>query len=230
MRTLGIGSLTILFVSLAACGGGEALTIPIAFPPTITGVQPPGGPTAGGAVITVTGTNFTSLTSVTVGGALCLNVNVPNTTTLTCTVPAGSVGAKDVVVSTATGSATAAGAYTYVAALLEAPTKGHAPVLDVLIQDAAGSLVAVLEDVLNGVSGDGRWYGAEPFSALAAVAAAGPDESWGTAGGHTFGLDPEFGVLFWFAGADRDDLAGFPHGWCLAPELRGADRVLVLAR
>jgi len=86
--------------------------------PTVTAINPPNGTTAGGTPVTITGTNFlTGLTSVTIGGALCSGVAVGSTTSLTCTTPAGTAGAQNVVV-TVTGAAstgTLTGGFTYIA-------------------------------------------------------------------------------------------------------------------
>jgi formylglycine-generating enzyme required for sulfatase activity len=67
----------------------------------------------GGTLITVTGTNLTGTTSVTVGGVAATSVSVTNATTLTATTPAGAIGAKNIVITAAGGSATATGAFAY---------------------------------------------------------------------------------------------------------------------
>ncbi|MFM7135191.1 MAG: di-heme oxidoredictase family protein, partial [Planctomycetota bacterium] len=51
--------------------------------PTITGVAPSSGPAAGGTAITITGTNLTGTSSVTVGGAAATSVSVVSATTVT---------------------------------------------------------------------------------------------------------------------------------------------------
>jgi formylglycine-generating enzyme required for sulfatase activity len=94
-------------------------------PPTISAVAPAAGPTSGGTAITVTGTNLTGTTSVTVGGAACTNLEVVSDTTLTALTPAGTAGVRDVSVTTPIGTVTLAAAYTYVnvpvwASLMEA--------------------------------------------------------------------------------------------------------------
>jgi hypothetical protein len=68
--------------------------------PTITGVSPNTGPTAGGTAVTVTGTNFFAPMTVTFGGVAATNVVVVNGTTLTATTPAHAAGSVDVVVQT----------------------------------------------------------------------------------------------------------------------------------
>ena len=65
--------------------------------------------------MTISGTNFVvGGTTVSVGGQPASDVVVAAATTLTAVVPAGPVGPSDVVVSTVGGTATAAGAFTYV--------------------------------------------------------------------------------------------------------------------
>lgn len=84
--------------------------------PTVTGISPTGGPTAGGTSVTITGTNFTGAIGVTIGGAAATGVTVVNATTITAATPAGTAGAKDVAVTTAGGTGTGTGLFTYVAA------------------------------------------------------------------------------------------------------------------
>ncbi len=89
--------------------------------PTISNVTPSTGSTAGGTSVTITGTNFVSGTTVTIGGVSATGVSVTNSTTLTANTPAYASGslAKDVVVNNGSGSATLSNGFTYTAA---APT------------------------------------------------------------------------------------------------------------
>ena len=84
-------------------------------PPTVAAISPTQGPTTGGTAVTITGTNFTGATSVTIGGAAATGVTVVNSTTITGTTPAGTIGAKNVVVTTPGGTATGTGLFTYTA-------------------------------------------------------------------------------------------------------------------
>jgi uncharacterized protein (TIGR02145 family) len=86
--------------------------------PTIASITPDEGPTTGGTFVTITGTNFIdndNITSVTIGTETCVIAEPSDVTdtTITCTTPAGTEGAKDVVVTTEHGSATAENAFTY---------------------------------------------------------------------------------------------------------------------
>jgi uncharacterized repeat protein (TIGR02543 family) len=108
-----------LAVHLVADGGWVSSTSPRVFsyvsPPTITLLSVTSGPLAGGTSTVITGTNLSSATSVTVGGVAATRGS--NTaTSLTITVPSGTSGAKDVVVTTAAGSVTAVNAYRYAGA------------------------------------------------------------------------------------------------------------------
>lgn len=84
-------------------------------PPDITSVSPPSGSAAGGTQLTISGTGLAGATSVTVGGATASVVS-NSATELVVTTPAGTVGSADVVVTTANGSDTLAGGFTYTAA------------------------------------------------------------------------------------------------------------------
>jgi formylglycine-generating enzyme required for sulfatase activity len=93
--------------------------------PALAFVTPSGGTTLGGTTITLSGANLTGTTSVRIGGVAATNVTVVNATTVTAVTPAGTLGAKDVVLTTALGTTTLAGGFTYVniptwATLLEA--------------------------------------------------------------------------------------------------------------
>jgi hypothetical protein len=81
--------------------------------PTIATVTPSTGPAAGGTVVTIVGTNFDSATGVTFGGQAGTAFAIESDTELTVTTPAGTTGAKDVVVTTAGGTATKTGGFTY---------------------------------------------------------------------------------------------------------------------
>ena len=94
-----------------------AVTVtPLAAAPSVSSVSGTSGTAAGGTSITITGTNFLSGATVTVGGAACTSVTRVSSTSITCTTPAGSAGAQDVVVTnTDTQSATLSGGFTYIA-------------------------------------------------------------------------------------------------------------------
>ncbi|HEX4493126.1 MAG TPA: HYR domain-containing protein [Acidimicrobiia bacterium] len=100
-------------------------------PPTVTGISPTSGPTAGGTSITITGTNLTGATAVKFGSVNATTFNVTNATTATATAPATiTPGAVDVTVTSASGTS-ATGApdkFTYNAATptvsAVAPTSG----------------------------------------------------------------------------------------------------------
>jgi len=74
------------------------------------------GKLAGGDSVTITGAHLSGASSVAIGGVACTSVVVVNDTTITCVVPAGTAGAKDLVVTTPFGVGTLVGGYTYQAA------------------------------------------------------------------------------------------------------------------
>lgn len=81
--------------------------------PTIAGISPASGPAAGGTRVTITGTGFTMGTTVTIGGGAATSVDVDSDTQLKCTTPAHAAGAVNVVVTTAGGTDTLTGGFTY---------------------------------------------------------------------------------------------------------------------
>jgi formylglycine-generating enzyme required for sulfatase activity len=81
--------------------------------PSISSVTPNVGPTAGGTAITITGTNLTGTSSVTIGGVAATSVSVVSATTVTAVTPAGTAGAKTVSVTTPGGTANLTNGFTY---------------------------------------------------------------------------------------------------------------------
>jgi hypothetical protein len=77
----------------------------VASPPTVTGVTPNSGPTTGGTVVTITGTNFIDATAVSFGPANTASTfSIVNTTTIVATAPSGQLGTFDVQVSNPDGA------------------------------------------------------------------------------------------------------------------------------
>ncbi len=82
-------------------------------PPTVSAVDPATGPAAGGTPITITGTEFTSATSVTIGGT-SVSFTVVNDATITATTPPGTAGAAaSVIVTNPAGSNAANSLFQY---------------------------------------------------------------------------------------------------------------------
>lgn len=106
----------------AAYGGGSGVVVlrfaPLTIPTTITSVSPSSGSTAGGTVITVTGTGFDLASGagyLKVGGVNCTSRSRTSDTVATCTTPAGSLGAADVTLTNWDGTTgTGVGLFTYV--------------------------------------------------------------------------------------------------------------------
>jgi hypothetical protein len=76
--------------------------------PTVTAVSPTSGVTAGGYLVTITGTNFTGATAVKFGTNSATGVTVNSDSSITCVSPAGSAKtAVDVTVTTPNGTSAA---------------------------------------------------------------------------------------------------------------------------
>lgn len=80
----------------------------------VTDVSPRASLPAGGGTVTLTGRYFTGATAVSIGGVAATGVNVVSDTSLTATIPAGSVGEKDIAITTTSGTGTASKAFRYV--------------------------------------------------------------------------------------------------------------------
>ena len=110
---------TIRIVNTNTAGGGNDFALDDLYfgiqLPRLTSVAPNTGLTAGGTAVTLTGTGFTGATNVTFGGTAATNRVVVNSTTITCTTPAGTAGAKSVLVTTPAGTNAANTLFTYVA-------------------------------------------------------------------------------------------------------------------
>jgi hypothetical protein len=72
--------------------------------PTVSGVSPSSGSTAGGISVTITGTNFTGSMAVRFGSTPATTFQVKNATQITATAPTGAVGTVDVSVTNAVGT------------------------------------------------------------------------------------------------------------------------------
>lgn len=107
--------------------------------PGVTGINPSGGPLAGGTSVVITGTDFTPASLVSFGATQAGSVTFNSPTQITAISPANSAGTYDVIVTTAGGSSSASGAeqFTYagvpsvtsVTPLTGAPTGGTSVVI-----------------------------------------------------------------------------------------------------
>jgi hypothetical protein len=137
------GSTSILAVTGARAAGaadvtvtvdGRSSTLASAFtyvtlpPPTVTGITPASGSTAGGTTVTITGTNFASGAAVTIGGVAATGVTLLSSTSLRAVTGARAAGAADVVVTVGSASATLARGYTYAV-----PAPNTPPVITALV-------------------------------------------------------------------------------------------------
>lgn len=95
----------------ALSGAGTLSATAVSLTPSITGVSPSSG--AYDTNITISGANFTGVTSVTIGGAAVRNMVVVNSTTITCNPPGMANGTYDVVVTSPLGSSTWTNGFTY---------------------------------------------------------------------------------------------------------------------
>jgi hypothetical protein len=99
--------------------------------PTVTGVTPNSGPTAGGTTVSITGTGFNCVSGVSFGGVPATGVTTVSPTQITATSPAGA-GTVNVTVTNCNGTSPIStfDTFTYVGATSSAavPTAPTAPV------------------------------------------------------------------------------------------------------
>ncbi len=84
---------------MGTLAAGFTFTGPVVAAPTVSGVTPSSGVTAGGTSVTITGTGFVSGATVTFGGTAATSVTVVNATVITATTPAKAAGVVNVVVT-----------------------------------------------------------------------------------------------------------------------------------
>jgi hypothetical protein len=123
----GAGTVDITVTTLSgtsATSAADRFTYAAVPVPTVTAVSPSSGSTGGGTVVTVTGTNFSSATSVSFDTALASNFTVVSDTSITITAPPYQAGTWDVTVTNATGTSSSVPAdrFTYTAAPAPAVT------------------------------------------------------------------------------------------------------------
>jgi hypothetical protein len=105
--------------STLSATAAAAFTYAVPVAPTVSSTAPSIGSTAGGTVVTITGTGFVSgsALAVTIGGVAATGITWVNSTTITATAPAGTSGAQNVIVmNPSTLSGTGTGAFTYAVA------------------------------------------------------------------------------------------------------------------
>ena len=82
--------------------------------PTVSSISPRVGGVVGGTAVTITGTDFTGATGVTIGGVAATSLLVVSATSITCVTPAGSAGVGSVVVTNGSGSNGANSLFVYI--------------------------------------------------------------------------------------------------------------------
>ena len=117
------GSVGTVDITVANAGGTSTTSPADRFTydavPTVTSVSPNGGPIAGGATVTITGTGFTGTTAVHFGGTAATSFIVHSNTSITAVSPAGPVGTVvDITVTNPGGTSVTSSVdqFTYVAA------------------------------------------------------------------------------------------------------------------
>lgn len=142
---------------------------PVVPRPEITQIAPIAGLIGGGSTLTLTGRYFNGATSVTIGGVAATGINVVSDGSLTCAIPSGTAGAKDIVVTTGIGGGTARNAFRYVDLTVTTAADAGAGTLREALSNAAdvsgadtitfapalsGKTIAVQPSVVQGTGND----------------------------------------------------------------------------
>ena len=106
----------------SATSAADQFTYVTAAAPVVTGLSPTSGPTAGGTLVTITGTGFTGATAVDFGTTAATNVTVVSDTSITADSPAGTAGTVDVTVTTPAGISATSPADQFTYQVVAAPT------------------------------------------------------------------------------------------------------------
>jgi len=108
------GAVDVVVTRPAGSGTGSGAYI-YAAAPSISRVSPRSGPSGGGTAITISGTDLNDARAVTFGGVAATSFSISSATDIVATAPPHIAGAVDVAVTTPGGTATVAGAFTYLA-------------------------------------------------------------------------------------------------------------------
>lgn len=113
---LGFLLATVLFTTGCVVGDIQQPKAPAKVAPSVNTISPIGGPLSGGTTITIAGAGFQSGMSVLIGGVACTSVAVVSSNYASCVTPAGTAGAKDVVLTnTDDETSTFSSGFTYAA-------------------------------------------------------------------------------------------------------------------
>ncbi|MBU3867072.1 Ig-like domain repeat protein [Streptomyces sp. 4503] len=121
----GPGTVSLYVISVG--GVSNRLLYTYAPVPVVTDVSPSTGSVAGGETIILTGTGLTFVTGVTIGGVPAASFESYSDTLLAVVTPPGVPGPADITVTTAGGSVTVPGGFTYTAATTTAVTSAPDP-------------------------------------------------------------------------------------------------------
>jgi hypothetical protein len=150
-------------------------------PPTLTSISPDEGTEDGGTVVTATGTDFVTGCTVTVGGASATGVTFNSSTDVDFTTPAGTVGARDVVITNPDAqSDTLTGGFTYLSddpvATITSPAGATITVTAGTPLALAGSATDLTDGSLTGT--DLEWTSSDTDDGTAGVLGTGTSISF----------------------------------------------------
>src|SRR5688500_13488928 len=142
------GSVTVVVTNPGGQSGSlsNGFVYASASPPSVSGITPNSGSTAGVTSVTINGSNFVSGATVSIGGTAATNVSFVNGTTLTATTPAHAAGTVNVVITNPDAqSGTLTNGFTFTA-------------------PAGGETILVADDFNDGSIDGSKWIANNLFS------------------------------------------------------------------
>jgi DNA-binding beta-propeller fold protein YncE len=170
-------------VYVAGQSGNDIVELARAIAPTVTGLSPNDGPSAGHAQVMIEGSGFADGVRVEFGETPALSVTVNSASSITATSPAGS-GSVDVTVANAVGTSAITQADVYVYGRLGGlQLSGYCETLGDDGKDAKGEgPTALVKETVEGPEyAYNNWACVEASGAVVPIAAAGPAPSMNNA-------------------------------------------------
>jgi hypothetical protein len=149
--------------------------------PQISSVTPNSGGTNGGTSVTISGSNFSSISAVTFGGAYATSFTVNSPTSITATSPAHSAGVVDIVVISSMGSSSVNPAHDQFTFTLSGPTvTGVSPNTGTSSGGTSVSIVGTGFTSVTGVSFGGISANSFTVNSATSITAIAPAHAPGT--------------------------------------------------
>lgn len=149
----------------SSTSSSDQITYSAASAPSVSGVTPSSGTSAGGTAVVVLGSNFTGASAVSFGSTAASSFVVNSATSITAIAPAGTAGTVHITVTTPSGTSSTSSADQYTYTGSTAPTvTARSPT-----SGGTGGGTAVTLTGTGFTSAMGVWFGSLPATAFAVI-------------------------------------------------------------